>query len=425
MNKNTIVHVDLGGSRISALAGMVLESGALKILGEQSRTSDDVKCGIVEKMTGAAYKINETTKLLHNALHIDAVTSVSISLNAKSMKHFPYSVKEPIRKPITEEYLKELQKGSRNNVKTDTMDVIESIPLAYYIDGQRIIDPVGHKGSNLRADYNMIVCNQIVKENIERSIERTGLAVDYIHLGAEAMATAILDEDDRERGCAIIAFGATTTTLAVYCEGVLQELLVVPLGGYNITKDIQELGISFNNAELLKCKTGSALERLVAKPVNVKIPSADPNGEPVLISTQFLATIIESRLAEILDPILDHLDQIAYPLQAGIVITGGAAKLNNLIDFLVEKTGFPVRKGSHAEWLTDDTDPKFHDPSYSQTVGAILLTNELREDELAMSAKAIKPKIPSNGIFTKLGKKLNDGVQKLFEYDEIEKEKNT
>ena len=93
--------------------------------------------------------------------------------------------------------------------------------------------------------------------------------------------------------------------------------------------------------------------------------------------------------------------------------------------FWSKKTGFPVRKGSHAEWLTDDTDPKFHDPSYSQTVGAILLTNELKEDELAMSAKAIKPKIPSNGIFTKLGKKLNDGVQKLFEYDEIEKEKNT
>ena len=84
MSKNTIVHIDMGGSRISALAGVVLND-ELKILGEQSRPSDDVKSGIVEKMTGAAYKINETTKLLQNALRIEPIASVSITVNAKSM----------------------------------------------------------------------------------------------------------------------------------------------------------------------------------------------------------------------------------------------------------------------------------------------------------------------------------------------------
>ena len=108
MSKNTIVHIDMGGSRISALAGVVLND-ELKILGEQSRPSDDVKSGIVEKMTGAAYKINETTKLLQNALRIEPIASVSITVNAKSMKQIPYTQKTTLRKPISEGMLKKLK----------------------------------------------------------------------------------------------------------------------------------------------------------------------------------------------------------------------------------------------------------------------------------------------------------------------------
>jgi len=360
MSKNTIVHIDMGGSHISALAGVV-ENDELRILGEQTRSSDDVKSGIVEKMTGAAYKINETTKLLQNALRMDPITSVSITVNAKTMKQIPYTQKTNLRKPITESLLNDLKEDCKQEFKNDKNDVIDCIPLAYYLDGKRIEEPVGQKGYNLRIDYNLIVCNPLVIENIERSIERTGLAVDYIHLGMEAQATAVLEEDDRNKGCAIISFGSTTTSIAVYCEGVLQELMVVPLGGYNITKDIEELGMSFENAELLKCKIGYALEDLVIKPVNVQIPHVNTNNEQIVISTKFLATIIESRLDEILEPILEKIDQIAFPLQAGIVLTGGASKLKHLSDYILNRTGFQVRMGSHAEWLSSDTNPKFKD----------------------------------------------------------------
>jgi len=423
MSKNTIIHIDLGGSRISAIAGVVMESGELKILGEQTRASDDVKSGIVEKMTGAAYKINETTKLLHNALRIEPITSVSITANAKTMKLQPYTLKKTIRKPITDDFLKEIKEECKQDVENDKTDVIECIPLAYYIDGQRITEPVGQKGYNLRVDYNLVIANPLVRENIERSIERTGIAVDYIHLGVEALATAVLEEEEREKGCAIISFGSTTTTLAVFCEGLLQELIVVPLGGYNITKDIEELGVTFANAEMLKCKTGCAMEELVTKPVNVQIPNANPDKDPVLISTRFLATIIEARLDEILEPILEKIDQIAYPLQSGIILTGGASKLKNLTEYIINRTGFQVRTGSHAEWLSDDTDKKFQDPSYSQAVGAILLTDDLKKQK-GEQEKAIKSRIPSKNIFTKAGMKFKEKMNGLFDYDEMEKEQN-
>ena len=422
MSKNTIVHIDMGGSRISALAGVVLND-ELKILGEQSRPSDDVKSGIVEKMTGAAYKINETTKLLQNALRIEPIASVSITVNAKSMKQIPYTQKTTLRKPISEGMLKKLKEECKEEFKNDKTDVIDCIPLAYYLDGKRIEDPVGQKGYNFRIDYNLIVCHPLVIENIERSIERTGLAVDYIHLGMEAQATAVLEEDDRDNGCAILSFGSTTTSLAVYCEGHLQELMVVPLGGYNITKDIEELGMSFANAETLKCKIGCALEELVVKPVNVQIPHVNPNNDQIVISTKFLSTIIESRLDEILEPIFEKLEQVAFPLQTGIILTGGASKLKNLSDYITNRTGFPVRLGSHAEWLSADTDPKFKDPVYSQAVGAILLTDYLKKQK-GEEEKVIKPRIPSKNLIIKATAIFKNKMTDLFDYDEMDRDQN-
>lgn len=423
MNKNPLVYIDFGGSRISAIAGFVQDDHALKVLGEQGRLSDDVKSGIVEKMTGAAFKVNEITKLLQNSLKLDQISKVSISVNARTMKHYTYTIESQIYNLVTNKLLNDIEKRCKEDIETDKIYVFQCIPLAYYIDGKRVDNPLGLHGSNIRVDFNVIIGNYLVKESIERSIERTGIAVDFIHLGMEALSTAILEDKDRDQGCAIISFGATTTTLGVYCEGKLQELCVIPLGGMNITKDIQELGVSFQNAELLKCKTGFAMETMVTKPINVQIPNENPQGEPIIISTLFLSTIIEARLEEILEPIFDQIDAIPYPLHSGIVITGGAAKLKYLPEFIQEKTGFEVRMGSHAEWLSEDTDVKFYDPVYSQAIGSMLLSNDLIQHQVEIVQAAIKPKLPNNFI-KKIQNKFNDGVGLLFKYDELEKEQN-
>ncbi len=423
MNKNPIVYIDFGGSRIKAIAGFVQDDNALKVMGEQEKLSDDVKSGIVEKMSGAAFKVSELTKLLQNSLKIQQITNVSTSINARTMKHYTYTVEHPVINLVTSKLLSDLEKKCKSEIETDTICVFECIPLAYYIDGKREEQPLGKRGSVLRADFNVIIGNYLVKESLERSIERTGIAVDFIHLGIEAAATAILDDDVRHQGCAIISFGATTTTLGVYCEGKLQELSVVPFGGINITKDIQQTGISFQNAELLKVKTGCAMESKIEKPVNIQIPNSIPGAEPVILSTSFLARIIEARLEEILDPLISQINSIPYPLRSGIFITGGASKLKYLPEFLGEKTGFTVCIGSHADWLSDDTDEKFFDPTYSQAIGALLLTNDLIHNQNVSDQAAIKPKIPGN-FFKKISKKINGGIEIIFKYDEIEKNQN-
>jgi len=190
----------------------------------------------------------------------------------------------------------------------------------------------------------------------------------------------------------------------------------VPLGAKNITKDIQELGINETNAERLKCLKGNALESLVDEPVYIQIASVDESNPPVKISTKFLATIIEARLDEITQSIFDAIDNLPFALDAGIVITGGGAKLSGIIEFIAEKTGIYARFGGHSEWLADNTPERFHDPKYAQLIGTILLTNEYRKAhpvEVAVNIPGKEPKIPRK----KLRDKIADGFINFFNDD--------
>jgi cell division protein FtsA len=240
--------------------------------------------------------------------------------------------------------------------------------------------------------------------------------LEYSPLAAEALSTVVLEDQEREVGCALINFGATTTTLAVYHDGVLQNLMVIPLGAKNITKDIQELGISEINAERLKCLKGSALESMVDEPIYIQIAAVEEGNPPVRISTKFLANIIEARLEEILQPVFDIITQLPFDLEAGIAITGGGSKLKNIIEFIAEKTGISARFGNHSEWLSDDSNEKYHDPSYAQLIGTILLTHEYRKEhpvEESIKELEKKPKLPKK----RFGDKVSEGFFKFFNDD--------
>ena len=159
---------------------------------------------------------------------------------------------------------------------------------------------------------------------------------------------------------------------------------------------------------------GNAMESKVDDPVYVQIPSSIEGEQPVRISTQFLATIIESRLEEILQPIVDAIALLPFSLDAGIVISGGGAKLNNIIDFIQLKTNMPTRYGNHTEWLADETDEKYFDPSYAQLVGTIILTDEYRKShpiEETVADPEKKPKIKKGG---KIREKVSQGFFNFF-----------
>lgn len=412
MNSNKqFIAIDLGSSSISAMAAEMQADGALRILGLESKISDDVKHGIVEQRTGASSKVIELKKLLQNSSKIQDISMVSVGVGAKSMKLMPFSVTRFILNPnyVTDTLLEEMTEECKRNFQLSNFAVFDIIPVSYYLDGVCMDEPAGQAGSQIKGNYNVVVGNPLVTENLGGFIDRTGLVLEYSPLAVEALSTVLLDDKEREDGCALINLGGTTTTLAVFSEGVMQQLLVVPLGAKNITKDIQELGISEANAERLKCLKGCALESLVEDPIYVQIPSILEAQQPVKISTKFLATIIEARLDETLQPIFDVINKLPFELEAGIVITGGGSKLNNMVDYMNEKTNIYTRFGDHSDWLADHTDEKYFDPCYAQLVGTVLLTDEYRKEhpiEETENEPEKKPKLPKKKIAEKITQKV-------------------
>jgi len=418
MTSNKLIAIDFGSASISAMAAEILDNGAVKILSEESKISDDVRWGIVEKPSGASFKVSELLKLLKNSAKMPDISQVSVSIGAKTMKQTSASVSRFVGKSnvITEDLLTEMLDECERKSKRDDTTVFDVIPVSYVLDGKTMDDPVGQTASQIIATYNVIFGSSVIKSELERCFDRTGIILEYSPLAVEALSTVVLDEEEREVGCALINFGATTTTLAVYHNDVLQNLLVVPLGAKNITKDIQELGINETNAERLKCLKGSALESLIDEPIYIQIASVDESNPPVKISTKFLATIIEARLDEITQSIFDAIDNLPFALDAGIVITGGGAKLSGIIEFIAEKTGIYARFGDHSEWLADNTPERYHDPKYAQLIGTILLTNEYRKAhpvEVAVNIPGKEPKIPRK----KLRDKIADGFINFFNDD--------
>jgi cell division protein FtsA len=404
MISNKLIAIDFGSTHITAMAAEVLESGELRILSDESKVADDIKWGIVEKPSGASFKVNELLRLLKNSAKIPDISSVSVSVGAKSMKQISTTVSRFIPKPnlITEDFLSEMFEECKQKVQNPEVTVFDVIPVSYLVDGKRMDEPVGQKASQIIGNYHVVVGNAIIKSELDRCFDRTGIVLEYNPLAAECLATVVIEEQEKEVGCALINFGATTTTLAVYHEGALQNLLVVPLGAKNITKDIQELGVSEEHAERLKCLKGYALDRLVESPVYVQIPSVENPATPVKISTKFLATIIEARMEEILQPVFDIMNKLTFSLEGGIVITGGGSKLKGLIELIHDKTGIYTRMGNHAEWLTDQTPERYRDTIYSQLIGTLLLTNEHRKEHPVEEIETKPVKIPRKKPWDKL-----------------------
>lgn len=375
---NKYVALDIGSSGITAMAAEVLDNSIVRVLSVESITRPIASYGIVENTSEASYDVVKLTKLLRNSAKLPPIQHITVSVNAKGMKNKVVNISRFLNKNeiVTDDLLYNMHLEAQNKIKGDDVYFFDVMPLSYVLDDEVMDDPVGKKGVHLSASYNVIYGAQIINEKLEGIFDRNELYCDHKPLAIEALSTVLLTDEEREKGCVLMNFGATTTTAGVYYQGVLQHLMVLPLGGRNITKDISELGISRINAEKLKCLKGCALSSEVYDPVYIKIKTENPNDEPVKISTLFLAEIIEARLEEILSPFVKLLDDINFPLMGGIVITGGAARLTGLENFLKQKTGLNVRTGNHNKFLTPDQHSKYSDIIYSQLIGTILLAHQ-------------------------------------------------
>ncbi|MDR2823768.1 MAG: cell division protein FtsA [Prevotellaceae bacterium] len=423
-DENKIIAIDFGSSHITLIAAEVVDGAQVRVLAvEESHKSNILRGGIIEQTSSAAYQVSELSKKLRNSLRLMVnldvdIRSIYVSVNAKTMHSVRHMAEREFKHftQITDALLAEIENECRKEFekdKTAAVYVYDLIPLFYEIDGKRSNDPEGQKCYSLQATYNVIVGEKIIIDNINGSFDRTGITPQkYIPLSMEAIAEAILTPDECEDGTALINLGATTTTLALYANGTLENLTVVPLGSFHLTKDIQNLGISERNAEKLKRLKGAAMAQLVEKHEKIIVPPAQPDDDDVKIETPFLAHIIEARLDEILQPIFSVLEKNKDKIGAGIVLAGGGSNLNGILEFVQQRTDMITRFGDHSEKLTDDTDEAFANPVYAQIIGTCLMIDNYRREN-PQNIEIKDPPTPK----IKWKDKLAQGFRRLFDDD--------
>lgn len=425
MSTEKFIAVDFGSSQIRTLAAEVLPDNSLRVLSAESKKADDVKNGIIEQSSGAAYKTAELIKLLHNSARISPrIDRFCTSVNAKSMKLETASYTRDFKKSetITREIIDKMALACEKELVTDETEIYDIFPVIYVVDGQEVEHPEGKTARSVTAHYHVVKGSSRIKANLHKCFDRVyGFRPDsYPHLSIEALALAATEEDDRKEGCAIIDFGATTTTLGIYRSEILQDILVVPLGGLHITKDIEEIGISDAHAEKLKCLKGTASESYVEKAVQIQVPPKNPGDEVVKISTKLLATIIEARLEEILEPVFEMLESYQGELTRGIIITGNASRLDRLIDYIAEKTGLDTRYGDHSGWLSSDTPDEYRDIQYAQLIGTILLAHDYRLTHLPLESESTgEGKKKQGGPGKSIKERFAQNFIRFFEDDKV------
>lgn len=379
-NENPIiVGLDIGTTKIAAIAGRKNEFGKLEILGFGRANSNGVQHGMV-------LNIEETKKAIATAIENCLLSNPDLELkevyvgiaghHIKSLQTRGDIVRMNVDEEITQEEVRQLIEDQYRTYIPAGDKIIDVIAQEFTVDNfQNIPNPIGYSGVKLGANFHIVTGDKKAIRNIDRSVEKAGLVTKELVLQPLASAAAVMGDQEMEAGVAIVDIGGGTTDLAIFHEGILKHTAVIPFGGENITLDIKSgLGVLKGHAEQLKVQFGSALVDAAKANVFITIPGL--RGLPAKeISAKTLAGIIQARMSEILDFVSYHLKQVGMDnksLNGGIILTGGGSQLKNLIQLTEFLTGMNARIGYPSEHLAGAQVEELAVPMYSTCIGLIL-----------------------------------------------------
>ena len=374
-----IVGLDIGTTKIAAIAGRKNEFGKLEILGFGRANSNGVQHGMV-------LNIDQTIKAIQTALEncyasnpTLPITEVYVGIAGHHIKSL--QTRGDIVRQNTDEEIKQSEIDQLINDQYKTYipagdQIIDVIPQEFTVDNfQNIPDPIGYSGVKVGANFHIITGDKNAIRNINRSVDKAGLKTKDLVLQPLASAAAVMCDHDLEAGVAIVDIGGGTTDLAVFYEGILKHTAVIPFGGENITNDIKTgLGVLKTQAEQMKVQFGSALADEAKTNAFITIPGLRGMA-PKEISVKNLAGIIQARMSEIMDFVSYHLKQVGLDnrmLNGGVILTGGGSQLKHLIQLTEYVTGLNARIGYPNEHLAPGHIEELAKPMYSTCLGLIL-----------------------------------------------------
>jgi cell division protein FtsA len=346
---NYIVAIDLGTSHLVGMVGQKNANGSFTILAEEIEPAGAcMRRGCIYNVDGTAGLIKRLIHKLQNrlctSLNNPQINRVYIGIGGQSLRSIERSeVKTTtVETIVTEEDLKTLDNQCRA-YQPELLRVLSILPPAYYVDGRLVANPVGVSCKRIEARYQLIAGRPSIHTQIMSSIRRSDVQLAGIIISPLALADAILNPDEKQRGCAFVNLGAGVTSVAVYKEGRLAYLSVIPMGGHLITKDLIALNLIEAEAEYVKITYGSALaDKNKDSVISMKMKDSSDLRE---ISLNEANTIIEARAKEMVENVYACLKEAGdiEALGAGIVLAGGASALKNLQELMRDKLGQNVR----------------------------------------------------------------------------------
>ncbi len=385
LNSDLIVGLDIGTTKIACLVGVKNEHGKIEILGVGRAPSLGVRRGVVSN-------IEETVKAIRAAVD-EAEKKANVEIKCvyvgiagqhiKSIKHNGSRMRDNLENPISQSDVDALIDSMYKLVMLPGEQIIHVLPQEYTIDSETgIRNPIGHEGVRLEANFHIITGQMAAAKNIIKCVEKAGLVVEDLILEPIASAAAVLSDEEKEAGVALVDIGGGTTDIAIFYDNVIRHTAVIPFGGNVITDDIKEgCSIIKKYAEEMKVKYGSALAKENQDNEIIVIPGLKGRS-PKEISIKNLAEIIEARMKEILELVQFEIKNSGYEkkLIAGIVVTGGGAQLKHIKQLVEYVTGLDTRIGYPNEHLAKSVED-VTSPMFATGVGLVLKGYEELETE--------------------------------------------
>jgi cell division protein FtsA len=381
MNKKEqpiIVGLDIGTTKVVAIAGRKNEFGKLEILGLGRADSAGVSHGVVMNIEQCIRSIEQAIErcLLSNPhLEVKEVYVGIAGQHIKSLQTRGDRVRMNVESEISKEDIELLIRDQHRTYIPAGDQIIDIIPQDFTVDSTPyVVDPIGMSGVKIGANFHIITGDRNAIRNIKRCVDRSNLVTRDLVLQPLASAAAVMNDEDLEAGVAIVDIGGGTTDMAVFYDGILKHTAVIPYAGVNITNDIRNgLGVLRAQAEQMKVQFGTALAEEANANAYITIPGLR-GLPPKEISVKNLAHIIQARMQEILDYVVYHLKQIDLDkrLYGGIILTGGGAQLKHITQLTEFITGLGARIGYPNEHLASGHMESLMNPMYSTCIGLII-----------------------------------------------------
>jgi len=397
-DRRLLVGLDIGTSKVVAVVGELSPEGTLEVIGIGSHPSRGLKRGVVVNIESTVQSIQRAVEEaeLMAGCEINTVYAGIAGSHVRSLNsHGIVAIRE---KEVSQSDVERVIDAARAVAIPADQRILHVLPQEFVIDNQEgIREPIGMSGVRLEAKVHLVTGAVSAAQNIVKCVQRCGLDVEDIVLEQLASSYSVLTEDEKDLGICLVDVGGGTTDIAVFCGGAIQHTAVIPIAGDQVTNDIAvSLRTPTQYAEEIKIKYACALSQLANPDESIEVPSVG-DRPPRRLARQTLAEVVEPRYEELFALVRDELRRSGFEelIAAGVVLTGGSAKMEGAVELAEEIFHTPVRLGvpQYVEGLVDVV----RNPIHATGVGLLLYGTAASQARAASAGSR-------GGVFNALGR---------------------